>query len=207
MEFMLAQDLHIHTTFSSGDSSVVPEQTVQLVAFAKHAQIVGISDHFDNFMPQHYEEYINEIRRFGMLAGTEVNGHRSVDLAVEYEFDYYIYHCWGHELNDYAGFARLLATGKPVIIAHPYAVDTDLNKIPENSLVEINNRYIWRYNWKRELKPFIKKFRWIFSSDAHQPNWLNQTIAHRVGQELGISETLLFDKPVSKNLKKENVYS
>lgn len=204
---MLSQDLHIHTIFSSRDSAVVPEQTVQFVAFAKHAYIVGISDHFDNFMPQHYNEYINEVRKYGLLVGTEVDGYRSVDLAVEYEFDYYIYHCWGKEWRDYDGFTKLLTTGKPVIIAHPYAVNTDLNRIPENSLVEINNRYIWRYNWRKELKPFIEKFRWVFSSDAHQPNWLNQTIARRVGQDLGISETLLFEKPVSKKFTKENVYS
>lgn len=204
---MLPQDLHIHTVFSSRDSSVVSQQTVQLVAFTKHARIVGISDHFDNFMPNQYNEYANEVRKYGLLVGAEVDGHKSVDLAIEYEFDYYIYHCWGNQMKDYDGFDKLLTTGKPVVIAHPCAVDTDLNRIHQNSLVEINNRYIWRYDWKRVLKPFIKKFRWIFSSDAHQPNWLNQTIARRVGQELGISETILFEKPVSKKFKKENVHS
>jgi hypothetical protein len=130
-----------------------------------------------------------------LYTGTEVNGHESIDLAIRYDFDYYIYHCRGNEPLDYTGIDRLSETGKPVIIAHPYVTDTELNKISENSIVEINNRYIWRYDWKAILKPFVNKFRWVFGSDAHQPNWLNQTIAHRVGHELGISETVLFREP------------
>ena len=119
------------------------------------------------------------------MLGTEVNGHASVDLAAKYEFDYYMYHCWGHEPKDYIGFERLRnLTGKPVIIAHPYGIGTDLNLVPEGSLVEINNRYIWRCDWRKELSPFIKKFKWVFGSDAHQPNWLNQVIARKVGEEL-----------------------
>ena len=43
---MLQQDLHIHTTYSTSDTSVVPEQTIALVASLKHARIVGLSDHF-----------------------------------------------------------------------------------------------------------------------------------------------------------------
>jgi hypothetical protein len=36
---MLQQDLHIHTTYSTSDNLVVPEQTVALVAAVKHAVI------------------------------------------------------------------------------------------------------------------------------------------------------------------------
>jgi hypothetical protein len=44
---MLQQDLHIHATYSTSDNSVVPEQTVALVAAVKHANTGGISDHFE----------------------------------------------------------------------------------------------------------------------------------------------------------------
>ena len=199
---MLTQDLHIHTVFSSDDSAVLPEQTVELVAFTKHAKIAGISDHFESFMPHRYSEYVETVRKSGLLVGTEVNGHTSVDMAIDYDFDYYIYHCWGNEPQDYPGFERLMEkTGKPVILAHPYAIGTDLTKIPEGSIVEINNRYIWRCDWKKELTPFIRKFRWVFNSDAHQPNWLNQAIARRVGEELGIEETILFPEVLNQNEK------
>lgn len=189
---MLPQDLHIHTTFSKTDSAILPQQTVEMVAFAKHAKIVGISDHFEMFMPDEFEIYQQEVRKHNLLLGTEVNGHASVNLALQHDFDYYIYHCWGDEPADYSALKALKEKGKPVIVAHPYAVNTDLNKIDEGSLVEINNRYIWRYNWQKELAPYINKFRWIFSSDAHQPNWLNQTIARRVGEELGVNEHIIF---------------
>jgi len=136
---------------------------------------------------------VQTVRKAGLLVGTEVNGHKSVDLAIKYDFDYYVYHCWGYEPLDYLGFERLMAeTGKPVILAHPYAIGTDLAKIPEQSIVEINNRYIWKCDWRKELTPYVGKFRWVFSSDSHQPNWLNQAIASRVGEELGIEETILF---------------
>ena len=190
---MLNQDLHIHTTFSSTDSSVVPEQTVELVAFARHARVVGISDHFEMFMPHRWEEYRTEVRKYGFYLGTEVNGHASVDEAIRFDFDYYIYHCWGHEPKDYTALDKLLGTGRPVIIAHPYAIGTDLNKIPSNCFVEINNRYIWRVDWRKELTPFINKFRWVVNSDAHQPNWLNQSIAQQVARQLGVKEEILFE--------------
>jgi len=73
---MLPQDLQIHTVFSSEDSAVVKEQTVELVAFAKHAKIAGISDHFESFMPHRYEEYVQAVRKAGLLVGTEVNSHQ-----------------------------------------------------------------------------------------------------------------------------------
>ena len=34
------QDLHIHTIFSETDSQVVPEQTVEMVDFAQHAELL-----------------------------------------------------------------------------------------------------------------------------------------------------------------------
>jgi histidinol phosphatase-like PHP family hydrolase len=188
------QDLHIHTTFSATDSKVVPEQTIEMVAFANHAEIVGISDHLEHFMPDRYREYCEKVRSFNFLVGTEVNGHQSVPMAIEYEFDYYIYHCWGHEDKDYIALQNLISTGKPVIIAHPYATKTDLKRIPENCYIEINNRYIWLFDWKKMITPFKDKFQWVIGSDAHQPNWLNQNIARRVAEELGIEETILFPK-------------
>jgi hypothetical protein len=114
-------------------------------------------------------------------------------MAVEHDFDYYIYHCWGDVEADYLAIERLLQPGKPVIIAHPYAIGTDLNRIPTDCLVEINNRYIWRTDWTNgQLTPFINTFRWVISSDAHQPHWLNQNYARQVAEQLGICETLLF---------------
>ncbi len=189
---MLQQDLHIHTVFSSDDSAVVPEQTMDMIALAKHARIVGISDHFECFMPARYNEYIREVKSKEFHAGTEVNGHEYVARACSFDFEYYIYHCWGDVEEDYSAIEQLLDTGKPVIIAHPYALDTDLNKIPEKCYVEINNRYIWRFNWRKELNEYKNKFRWILSSDAHQPHWLNQTIAQRVAAEMGIEESIIF---------------
>ncbi len=188
------QDLHIHTTFSSTDSQVVPEQTIDTVAFVHHADIIGISDHFEHFMPHRYHEYCEKLKLYNFLVGTEVNGHQSVPQASKFEFDYYIYHCWGHEDNDYKALIDLISTGKPVIVAHPYATNTDLNRIPENSYVEINNRYISRFDWRKLITPFKDKFQWVIGSDAHQPHWLNQNIARKVAEEMGIKETILFKK-------------
>jgi hypothetical protein len=56
--------------------------------------------------------------------------------------------------------------------------------------VEVNNRYSWRDDWRKSLGPWV--FRFVISSDAHQPNWLNQTYARYVAAALGIRETLLF---------------
>ncbi len=189
---MVLQDLHIHTVYSKTDSAVVPQQTIDLVAFTKHAKITGISDHFEMSMSEHFEEYKEEVRKNKFRLGTEVNGHKFASEALKYDFEYYVYHCWGHEPDDYKAYNELCEKGKPVIIAHPYAIGTDLNLIPEGGIVEINNRYIWRYDWEKELSPFINKFRWVFSSDAHQPNWLNQNIARKVGEFLGVKETILF---------------
>ena len=65
------QDLHIHTVFSDQDSAVVPEQTPELVAWIAHAQVVGISDHFEHFADKAYDEYVARIRSLDMLVGTE----------------------------------------------------------------------------------------------------------------------------------------
>jgi histidinol phosphatase-like PHP family hydrolase len=188
------QDLHIHTTFSETDSQIVPEQTIEMVAFAQHAEIVGISDHFEHFVPHRYKEYYEKVKSFGFWVGTEVNGHKSVPLAAEYNFDYYIYHCWGNTDADYVALKDLITTGKPVIIAHPYATQTDLKRVPQDCFIEINNRYIWRYDWEKLIPPFKNKFRWVIGSDAHQPNWLNQNIARQVAEDMGIMETILFKK-------------
>ena len=186
--------MHIHTTFSTMDSAVVPQQNLDTIDLVRHADIIGISDHFEHFMPNRYEDYCDALDAYGFLRGTEVNGHESAPMAAEYDFDYYVYHCWGSEYNDYVEIQRLLRTNKPVIIAHPYALDTDLNRVPEECYVELNNRYLWRYDWKTMLRPFVNKFQWVINSDAHQPNWLNQNYAMRVAEELGISQTILFEK-------------
>jgi histidinol phosphatase-like PHP family hydrolase len=184
------QDLHIHTIYSTGDSAVVKEQTIELVAKIRHAEVIGISDHFE-YLGEVYDKYRNEVYSHGMKLGTEVDGSRSVDEACGFEFDYYIYHCWDNE-KDYRSVEKLLGTGKPVIIAHPYATGTQLDKVPVECLIEINNRYVYRYDWRTFFSGYIKRFRFILSSDAHQPNWLNQTISRYVAAELGIEETLLF---------------
>lgn len=184
------QDLHIHTIYSTGDSGIVKEQTIELVAKVKHAKIVGISDHFE-YLGEVYDKYRKEVYSYGLKLGTEVDGNRSVDAACKFEFDYYIYHCWDVS-KDYSSIDKLLATGKPVIIAHPYATGTQLSKVPPECLVEINNRYVYRYDWRAFFSGFKDKFRFVLGSDAHQPNWLNQTISRYVADELNIKETILF---------------
>jgi hypothetical protein len=114
-----------------------------------------------------------------------------VDEAIQYPFEYYVYHCYNRDL-DYQGAEKLLSTGKPVIIAHPQALDTNLKKVPKECYIEINNRYVWRFNWLPYYKPFVGSFRFVLGSDAHQPNWLNHTIALYVANELGVKNTILF---------------
>lgn len=111
--------------------------------------------------------------------------------AITLDPEYFIYHC-RHRKAEYEGIEHLLATGKPVIIAHPLMMGTDLRKLPRECYVEINNRYVWRNDWRRGYKPFMKDFRFVFSSDAHQPNWLNQNISKYVARELGVEETIIF---------------
>jgi len=189
---IVPQDLHIHTVFSTGDSAVMPEQTVEFIAELKHAKSIGISDHFEYLHGDVYEKYVKKLRSFEFHVGTEVDGNEWVDMALQYDFDYYIYHCCDIDA-DYKGVERLLSSSKPVIIAHPLHMGTDLDKIPPECLIEINNRYIWRSNWKDGLKRYVGRFRFILSSDAHQPNWLNLNIATHVAYTLGIKETILFN--------------
>ena len=85
---MLQQDLHIHTTFSTSDNAVVPEQTLSLVAAVKHAGIIGISDHLECLVNGSFENYEKEIRQAGLKVGVEVDGHPWVDEATKYKVDY-----------------------------------------------------------------------------------------------------------------------
>jgi histidinol phosphatase-like PHP family hydrolase len=189
---MLSQDLHIHTTWSTGDSAVVAEQTVALVARIAHAGVLGISDHLEFLADGAWEAYEREVRGAGLRVGMEVNGGDWVDAALAVGTnDYFIAHCFDRDA-DYRALERLLDTGKPVIVAHPNALGTDLGRVPPGCLVEINNRYVWRSDWLAFYGPHRKRFRFVFSSDAHQPNWLSQTVARFVGRELGIAETLVF---------------
>jgi histidinol phosphatase-like PHP family hydrolase len=189
---MLQQDLHIHTTYSTGDSAVVPEQTVALVAAVRHAKIIGISDHFDYLVDGDFEGYETELRKVGFKVGVEVDGHPWVDEAKSYDVDYYIYHCRDQNA-DYRSLEKLVTTGKPVIIAHPNAFQTNLNRVPSECLVEINNRYVWRTDWKQYYAPFTNQFKFVFGSDAHQPHWLSQTVAQYAAAQLGIKEHLVFE--------------
>ena len=188
---MLNQDLHIHTTYSKGDNAVVPEQTIGLVAAIQHAKIKGISDHFEYLLDGVFDAYAREIRQAGMKVGAEVDGHAWATEAMGYDIDYFVFHCRDRKA-DYRSLEMLLTTGKPVIVAHPNALDTRLSRLPTECLVEINNRYIWRSNWQAYYGPFKDRFKFVISSDAHQPNWLGQAAAHHVATRLGIHEQLIF---------------
>ena len=187
------QDLHIHTTFSTGDSAVTEDQTLEMIAEINHARIIGISDHFEYIGRDNFGHYSERVRSFGFKVGTEVDGQNYVNEAAALDFDYYLYHCWDAK-DDYQGIDRLLDTGKPVIISHPYVTDTRLDKIPERCYIEINNRYIYRYDWHNFFKEHINRFKFVLSSDAHQPHWLNQNAAQHVAEQLGIKETILFQE-------------
>lgn len=187
----LPQDLHIHTTFSAYDSSVEPQQTLELIAAVGHAQTIGISDHFDHFYMD-FEAYRQKVQHYGFKLGTEIDGDPWVDEAAALPFDYYVYHC-RDEKEEYQGLERLLATGKPVIVAHPMVFMTDMRRVPPEAFVEINNRYVWRSDWKSFYPPLQDTFRFVIGSDAHKPNWLNHQVARYVARELQITETLLFE--------------
>jgi predicted metal-dependent phosphoesterase TrpH len=188
---MLEQDLHIHTTYSTSDSSIVPEQTVSLIAAVKHARIVGISDHFENLLEGVFDDYAREIRQAGLKVGVEVDGHPWAAEAAGYRVDYYLFHC-RDQGADYRALDRLLSTGKPVIVAHPNALSTDLNRVPAECLIEINNRYVWRTDWRRYYGPFKDNFNFVVGSDAHQPNWLGQAVAQHAAAQLGVNEVMVF---------------
>lgn len=181
----------MHTVFSSGDGAIVPQQTLELIAAMKHAEIIGISDHLDYITGSVFEIYEKSVRSFGFKLGTEVDGHNWVNEALRYPVDYYVYHCYDTDA-DYRGAERLLNSGKPLIIAHPQALNTDLTKIPPQSLVEINNRYTFRYDWRKYYSPFVNQFKFILNSDAHQPHWLNHVVAVYVANELGVTNTIIF---------------
>jgi histidinol phosphatase-like PHP family hydrolase len=196
---MLPQDLHIHTVFSSGDSAVVPQQTIELIAAVHHARTVGISDHVEYLRNNRFDEYAAKVQKYGFHLGAEIVNNDDVDFALSLPLEYRVFHCYNDEIS-YRNAQRLADCGSPLIIAHPMALNTDLSRVPANAIVEINNRYIWRDDWKAYYTPWVGKFRFIFSSDAHQPNWLNQTVARYVGGVLGIEETLLFGDKRDKSV-------
>jgi hypothetical protein len=184
------QDLHLHTTYSSGDSSVAPEQTLDLVASVRHAGVVGCSDHLDGILDT-FETYARAVRAHGMRLGTEVDGADWVARAVGLPVEYFVYHCRDRE-EDYRGAAALSATGKPLIIAHPQLFMPDLSRLPTGCFIEINNRYSWQHDGEAFFRSCIGRFEFVISSDAHQPHWLNQNVARAVAERLGIRERLLF---------------
>jgi hypothetical protein len=181
----------VHTVFSRGDGAVVPEQTVELVARIAHARILGISDHLE-YVAERFAEYAREVRGRGLKLGLEVNGAEWVAEALGLPVDYFIYHC-RDRAQDYRGAERLAESGRPAIIAHPQALQTDLERVSPACLIEINNRYAWRDQGWRALAPYVGRFRFVIGSDAHQPHWLNQTAARWIARELGARETLLFE--------------
>jgi len=189
---MFPQDLHIHTTYSPGDSAVVAEQTIELIDKVRHAEVIGISDHFEFLVDGMFAEYEAEVRKAGFKLGVEVDGSDWVNEVVAYgSLDYFIYHCQDRD-SEYRGVEKLLQTDKPVVIAHPNALATDLDRLPPDCLVEINNRYVWRTDWYRYYQSHVDDFRFVIGSDAHQPNWLGQSVARYVAAQLGITEHLLF---------------
>ncbi len=186
----LPQDLHVHTTFSTGDGAIVPEQTLERVAAIRHAQVLGISDHMEA-LGDTFEVYARAVRSHGLRLGTEVNGAEWADAAAELPVEYYMYHCRDRSA-DYLGAETLLDTGRPVIIAHPVVLGTDLARVPPQCLLEINNRYVWQGDWEAALRPYVGRFGFVIGSDAHQPHWLNQTVARALAARLEVTETILF---------------
>jgi len=194
MNHNINQDLHVHTTYSTGDRAVVPQQTVDFIARLNHADIRGISDHFEYLRGPVFDEYRKELYDHGFYCGCEVNDSTDAGEAVGYPFDYYVYHC-RDSASEYQGAETLLNTGKPVIISHPIAIGADLNKVPTGCIIEINNRYIWKAeDYMSFYTPHLHRFRFVLGSDAHQPNWLNQVIARQAAERLGIKEHLVFEK-------------
>jgi len=192
---LVPQDIHIHTVYSTGDGAVAPQQKPAFLGSIGHARITGISDHYEFLTDDKVlESYFNDLYTNGFYAGTEVNGPDWTDGASKQPFDYFIYHCYDIE-EAYPEIDTLLNTGKPVIIAHPFMLGTDLSRVPADCYVEINNRYIWRCEWDKLLPPWKDKFNWICSSDAHKPNQLNQNVVQYVRKVLDIPETMIFKNP------------
>ena len=187
----LNQDLHLHTVYSVGDGAVVPQMTVEFIASIEHAEVRGISDHFEYLKGEIFDSYSREVRGHGFYLGCEVNGSVDALEAVEYPYDYYIYHCRDRE-SEYRGAETLLSTGKPVIVSHPMAMGADPARVPTDCFLEINNRYVWRDDYQSYFSPWLSTFRFVLGSDAHQPNWLSQTVARKAACDLGIMESILF---------------
>ena len=191
MDCRVPQDFHIHTIFSHLDSAVAEAQTPEFVAQINHAKVTGISDHFEHFY-ERFDEYQSTLKQYGLYVGTEVDGSDYTREAAQLDFDYYIYHC-RNSITEYRAIDTLLVTGKPVIIAHPLVLDTNLNQVPPECFIEINNRYVWQNDWRKRLMPFTGRFKFVIGSDAHKPNWLNQNVARYVASELKIEESFLFE--------------
>jgi len=80
---MVPQDLHIHTVYSVGDSAIVKEQTPELIYNVQHAQIIGISDHFEYLLDSNiFEIYEKELHRYGFYVGAEISGFSLVNEAI-----------------------------------------------------------------------------------------------------------------------------
>jgi histidinol phosphatase-like PHP family hydrolase len=196
---MLPQDLHIHTVFSTGDSSVVPQQTLGLIAAVAHARIIGISDHIEYIPDSLFPDYAAAVTGRGFHLGVEIVNVEDVERALELPVEYRVFHCYDNA-ECYRAAGRMADSGRPLIIAHPMALGTDLGRIPPECYVEINNRYVWRGDWKSYYTPWRERFEFVYSSDAHQPNWLNQNVARYAGEQLGIRETLLFGESAKKSV-------
>ena len=181
------QDLHLHSTFSSGDSAVVPQQTLALIASVRHARVVGVSDHLESLIDD-FASYESAVRGHNLRLGVEVNGAEWAARAAALPVDYFC----RDRAEDYAGAEALLGTGKPLIIAHPQVLETNPDRLPEGCLIEVNNRYVWQRDGEGLFRACIGRFDFVISSDAHQPHWLNQNVARAVAARLGIRERLLF---------------
>ena len=190
--FQIPQDLHIHTIFSNKDGAVHPMQTAALIRRYYKAEVTGISDHFE--MIEDFGLYSETLRKHGFYVGCEVDGSKWAGEAAALPFDYYMYHLRDIP-SEYEGRERLLDTGKPVIVSHPFAFGADLSKLPDEAVVELNNRYIWRVDWENLFAPHVKRLRFVVGSDAHQPNWLNQDIARQAMEVLGVDEHRVFPGP------------
>lgn len=184
------QDVHVHTTFSRLDGAIVSEQTVDLVASVRYAEIGGISDHIEDVVADGFEVYAHAVRSRDFLLGIEVAKADWTARALELDVDYYVCHCFDEPVY-YQRLEKFLASGKPTIVAHPMATGANLSKVPPGCLIEINNRYVWQNDWRAYFTPYTSEFRFVLSSDAHQPHWLNQNIARFVANELGIAETIV----------------
>ena len=122
---LIPQDLHIHSVLSERDESIAAEQTVELIKEFRYAETMGISDHFEQISDP--DEYIKCVKTYGFHAGTEVCRGEHAHDAAEMDFEYFICHC-SDRTADYRGIETLLATGRPVIVAHPMAHGTEPEK-------------------------------------------------------------------------------